>query len=200
MSYLRSQHERAAFRRVFYPGTEIYVNKLGIQDASVLEAVERELTAERAAQGFPRTAHFRSYDGFKVIHRHLFRDLYAWAGKERKYTTGRSSVPFAVPEHIGPYMQNQFNALARDDFLVGLTAEAFSEAAARYVNEVNAAHPFVDGNGRTQRFWLRMLADNAGFELSLSNTDVKKWNSASRLGFVHSDHAPMAKFIKTRLR
>lgn len=200
MSYLRSEHEKAAFRRVFYPGTDVYVNKLNIRDAPVLEAAERELTAERAAQGFPRPAHFRTYDGFKAIHRHLFRDLYAWAGKERKYTTGRGSVPFAVPEHIGPWMQDQFNALARDNYLVGLTAEGFSAAAARYVNEINAAHPFIDGNGRTQRFWLRMLADNAGFVLTLSETDVKRWNDASRSGFVHSNHGPMSKFIKTRLR
>lgn len=200
MSYLRSDHEKAAFRRVYYPGTNVYVNKLGIRDAAELEAIERELTAERAEQGFPRSAHFRSYDGFRAIHRQLFRDLYSWAGKERRYTTGRGSIPFAVPEHIGPWMQQQFNALARDDYLVGLTLDAFAEAAARYVSEINAAHPFIDGNGRTQRFWLRMLADNAGFDLTLRETDRKRWNDASRDGFMQSDHAPMAALLKKRLK
>lgn len=200
MSYLRSEHEKAAFRRVFYPGTEVYVNKLGVRDAAALEAVERELTAERAAQGFPRSAHFRTYDGYKAIHRHLFRDLYGWAGKERKYTTGRGSVPFAVPDHIAPWMQEQFNALARDNYLVGLSIKDFAQSAARYVNEMNAAHPFIDGNGRTQRFWLRMLADHAGFDLTLSETDAKRWNEASRIGFVRSDHAPMIALLRKRLR
>lgn len=200
MSYLRSDHERAAYRRVFYPGTETYVNKLGIRDAAELEIVERELTAERADQGFPRSAHFRSYDGFKAIHRHLFRDLYPWAGKERKYTTGRGSIPFAVPEHIGAWMVRQFNRLACENYLGNLALDAFAEKAAVYVNEINAAHPFIDGNGRAQRFWLRMLADHAGFDLTLSERDRKRWNEASRLGFVKSEHTQMAALLKRRLR
>lgn len=200
MSYLRSEHERAAYRRIFYPGTNVYVNKLGIRDAFRLAATERELTAERAEQGFPRSAHHRNYDGFRVIHRHLFRDLYPWAGKERKYTTGRGSIPFAVPEHIRPWMQDQFNALAGADYLKGLDLDAFAQAAAVYVNEINAAHPFVDGNGRTQRFWLRMLADNAGYDLTLRESDRKQWNNASRIGFMRSDHTPMARLIRSRLR
>jgi len=200
VSYLRSEHEKAAYRRVFYPHTDVYVNKLGIRDAAELERVEREFTAERAEQGFPRSATFRTYAGFRAIHRHLFRDLYRWAGKERGYTTGRGSIPFAVPEHIGPWMQQQFNALARDNYLVGLDLDAFAEAAAKYVNEINAAHPFIDGNGRTQRFWLRMLANNAGFDLTLTELDGKRWNSASRAGFMQSDHAAMARLLKQRLR
>ena len=134
MSYLRSEHEKTAYRRVYYPGTDVYVNKLGIRDAAELEKVEREFTSERADQGFPRSATFRTYDGFRAIHRHLFRDLYSWAGKERKYTTGRGQIPFAVPEHIGPWMQQQFNALTRDNYLVGLDLDAFAVAAATYVN------------------------------------------------------------------
>lgn len=200
MSSRRSEHEKAAYRRVFYPGTDVYVNKLGIRDAAELEKVEREFTAERAAEGFPRSATFRTYAGFRAIHRHLFRDLYSWAGKERKYTTGRGSIPFAVPEHIGPWMQQQFNALARDRYLVGLDLDAFAVAAAKYVNEMNAGHPFIDGNGRTQRFWLRMLANNAGFDLTLTERDGKRWNEASRLGFMRSDHTAMAKFLKRRLK
>lgn len=200
LAYLRSDHERAAYARVFYPGTDVYVNKLSIRDAARLAAVERELTAERAEQGFPRTAHFRSYDGFRAIHRHLFRDLYAWACKERKYTTGRGSIPFAVPEHIDPWMQQQFDALAREDCLASVGPDAFADAAARYVNEINAAHPFIDGNGRAQRFWLRMLADNAGFELTLRDSDGKRWNQASRTGFMRSDHAPMVTLLRKRLR
>lgn len=200
MSYLRSEHERAAFKRVFYPGTDVYVNKLGIRDAAELAAVEREFTSERADQGFPRNATFRTYAGFRAIHRHLFRDLYSWAGKERRYTTGRGSIPFAVPEHIGPWMQKQFNQLAQEGYLVGLSRDEFAAAAARYVNEINAAHPFIDGNGRTQRFWLRMLADNAGFDLTLRDSDAKRWNEASRLGFVRSDHAPMATLLRKRLK
>jgi cell filamentation protein len=74
-------------------------------------------------------------------------------------------MPFAVPEYIKLTMEGLFDELARDRYLVGPTKHEFAVAAARYVNEINACHPFVDGNGRTQRFWLRMLADCSSHRL-----------------------------------
>lgn len=199
MSYLRSDHEQVAYSRVVYGDTDVYVNKFDIRDKALLEDTERALTSRRASQGFPPEAHHRTYDGFKAIHRHLFQDLYAWASDERPYTTGRGSIPFAVPEHIAPWMNQQFAELAREGYLVGKGHDEFSEAAARYINEINAAHPFIDGNGRAQRFWLRMLCDNAGYDLTLDETDRERWNVASRIGFMESNHAPMAKLIRERL-
>ncbi len=199
MSYLRTANERAAYRRIFYPQSDTYVNKLNIRDRIQLEATERLLTAERADQGFPPRANHRTYSGFKAIHRHLFQDLYSWARKERRYTTGRGSIPFAVPEHISSWMEQQFKQLARDRYLVGRNKKDFAAATATYVNEINACHPFIDGNGRAQRFWLRMLANNAGFDLNLRPADAKRWNEASRTGFLSSDHGPMARLIESRL-
>lgn len=199
MNYLRTAHERAAFERIFYSGSDVYRNKLGIRDASLLEETERALTSVRASQGFPPEATFRTYDGLKAIHRHLFQDLYDWAGEERLYTTGRGPTPFAVPEHIASWMLSQFENLAAENFLEGLNLDEFALRAAHYVNEINAGHPFVDGNGRAQRFWLRMLTDHAGFALTLSETDRVLWNDASRIGFEHADHAPMAQLIADRL-
>ncbi len=200
MSYLRTAHEREAYRRTFYPDTEVYINKLGIRDQKLLEETERNLTEQRADEGFPARAHHRNYAGFKAIHRHLFQDLYRWAGKERNYTTGRGETPFAVPAHITTWMEGLFKQLARDGYLVGRSKRDFAAEAARYVNEINACHPFIDGNGRTQRFWLRMLADNADFDLDLGSQDAKRWNAASRTGFLKQDHGPMARLIGNRLR
>ncbi len=200
MSYLRTANEHAAYRRTFYQDTDVYVNKLGIRDQNLLEETERSLTERRAKEGFPARAHYRSYAGFKAIHRHLFQDLYPWAGRERNYTTGRGSTPFAVPEYISGWMKDLFRQLAREGYLVGRSKSDFAAEAARYVNEINACHPFIDGNGRTQRFWLRMLADHAGFDLDLGSKDRKRWNEASRIGFVKQDHRPMARLIQNRLR
>jgi cell filamentation protein len=200
VSYHRTAHEREAYRRTFYRDTEVYINKLGIRDQKLLEATERRLTEQRAAEGFPSRAHHRTYAGFRAIHRHLFQDLYRWSGKERNYTTGRGSVPFAVPKHITSWMEDLFKQLARDGYLVGRSKRDFAAEAARYVNEINACHPFIDGNGRTQRFWLRMLADDAGFYLDLGSRDTKRWNEASRIGFLRQDHRPMARLLGSRLR
>ena len=95
-------------------------------------------------------------------------------------------------------METLFKELAHEKYLVGGSKRDFA-AAAKYVNEINACHPFIDGNGRTQRFWLRMLANNAGFDLALVSQDNKRWNEASRIGFVKQDYRPMARLIQSRL-
>jgi fido (protein-threonine AMPylation protein) len=152
VSYLRTAHEREAYRRTFYADTEVYINKFRIRDQKLLEETERSMTERRAAEGFPPRAHHRTYTGFKAIHRHLFQDLYGWAGRERKYTTGRGSIPFAVPDHITSWMNGLFDQLATEDYLIGLRKQDFAAGSAKFVNEINACHPFIDGNGRTQRF------------------------------------------------
>lgn len=134
MSYLRTASERAAYRRIFYPNTETYVNKLGIRDRKRLEDTERALTSRRASLVFPPQAHCRSYAEFKAIHRHLFQDLYAWANTERRYITGRGSIPLAVPEHIASRMRQQFKQPAQERYLVGRDKAQFPERAAVYVN------------------------------------------------------------------
>lgn len=127
MSYLRTAHEREAYRRTFYPDTEVYINKLAIRAQKLLEETERSLTEQRADEGFPPRAHHRNYAGFRTIHRHLFQDLYRWAGKERNYTTGRGAIPFAAPEHITGWMEGLFRQLTRDRYLVGNSKRDFAE-------------------------------------------------------------------------
>ncbi|MEL7019601.1 MAG: Fic family protein, partial [Pseudomonadota bacterium] len=125
---LRSQNEKNAHARMFYAETNVYKNKFGIRDENILEQIEREITARRA------------------IHRHLFRDIYNWAGKVRTYTTGRGIVPFATPDSIEIWMNEQFVKLKSNNYLLGLDIGQFSMAAAEAVNEINAGHPFPDGS------------------------------------------------------
>ncbi|AZS19429.1 hypothetical protein CSW63_01405 (plasmid) [Caulobacter sp. FWC26] len=113
----------------------------------------------RIEEGMPARAGEPTYAAFKAIHFHLFQDLYAWAGQERTYTTGRGPTPFAPPEQIAPWMEKQFAAFRE---LKGLSAEGFAVASANFITEINAAHPFIEGNGRTQRIWLGGVAERAG--------------------------------------
>jgi len=200
--YGRSAIEQAEYERYFHPGPEprTLINKLGITDFEELEKAERYLVAERLRQGLPPEACERTYDGFKAIHAHLFQDVYEWAGKERTYTTGRGPIAFAVPDFIAPFMERQFRNLENQRFLEGLSSEEFSKQAAILVNEINAAHPFIDGNGRTQRVWLRVLAEKADHDLTLKSSDTKRWNEASRVGFETSDERPMTDLLRHRLQ
>nr|WP_284699613.1 Fic family protein [Sphingomonas lycopersici] len=154
----------------------------------------------RIAEGLPAKCAEPTYSAFKVIHHHLFQDLYSWAGQERKYTSGRGQAPFAVPEQIGPWMERQFETLRAADQLRGLAPVAFAEQAAALINEINAAHPFIEGNGRVQRIWLAGVAERAGYEFSIRPEDRDPWYSASKIGFEQADPAPMAALILSRIQ
>lgn len=199
MNYGRSARDEAIYQATLYPGTNVLRNRLDIRDTDRLEAAERYLVDRRFREGLPPEARELSYAGFKAIHRHLFQDVYEWAGQERRYTTGRGDAPFAVPEYIAPWMEQRFDLLKSENNLVGLKRGAFAARAAEHVNEINAAHPFIEGNGRTQRTWLRVLADGARFQLTLSGQDREAWNAASKMGFERSDHTPMAELLRDRL-
>lgn len=195
----RKALEQLEYERILWPGSAVYRNKLDIHDQTELERAERMLVAHRAEQGLPGAAHPLSYAGFRAIHRHLFQDLYDWAGEERRYTTGRGPVPFAIPEKIAPWMETQFQQLEDKRFLVGLSLDRFAEEAGSLVTEINAAHPFVDGNGRTQRNWLRALAGHAGHRLVLQADDREAWNDVARIGFEQGDAGPVSDLLRARL-
>jgi len=196
----RSEAERVEYEKVFYQGTQVLVNELGIRDAATLDAAERLFTDIRITEGLPPECAEPTYPAFRAIHRHLFQDLYAWAGAERKYTTGRGPAPFAVPDQITPWMERQFKTFREANELRGLTPDAFTKKAAALINEINAAHPFVEGNGRVQRIWLAGVAERAGYEFSIRPEDREPWYVASRIGFEQADAAPMAALLLSRIQ
>jgi len=196
----RKDAERAAFERVFYPGSHVLVNALGLREAGALDAAERLFTDNRIREGLPPSASKPTYAAFKAIHFHLFQDLYAWAGQERTYTTGRGPTPFAPPEQIAPWMEQQFITFRAAGELKGLSAEMFADKAAGFITEINAAHPFIEGNGRTQRIWLGGVAERAGFEFKIRPEDQAAWYEASRIGFEAAQTEPMAELILARIQ
>lgn len=194
--------DAAEYDRLHYRGREprVLINRLGIRDLAELEMTERAFSEERADQGYPADADFRSYAGFKAIHRHLFQDVYDWAGQERRYTTSRDTYQaFARPDEIGSQMEDRFAILAEQDFLKGSDQAIFAHGAAAAVNAFNKAHPFLEGNGRVMRTWLRMAAANTGFEIALSAADAGEWNAASRDCFRHGTIVPMRTLLRDRI-
>lgn len=177
------------------------LNRLGILDWETFDQVARQLARERFRQGLPPKAHEPTYDGFKAIHRHLFQDVFVWAGQERTQQSGNSQARrlFADPSEIGPRMQAAFEAFRRQDELRGLDTPEFARRAARFVSGINEAHPFIDGNGRTQRAWLALVAERAGYTFSLRPGDRDAWNSAARKAFNTHDPEHMALLIEARI-
>lgn len=170
-AYGRSAQEEKEYLEKLWPGTEILKNKWGLVEEEKLEVAERLAVSRRLVEQFPSDAHPRSYNGLKAMHRHMFQDIYDWAGEERRYTTGRGPAPFARPELIESNMDELFLKLERKNHLIGLNLNDFSRDAAEAVNFINAAHPFIDGNGRVQREWLKLAGKDAGFEIDFKDEE-----------------------------
>lgn len=148
-----------------YAGTHVLKNKARLRDADLLESFELEMTAIRAEEPLPRgrfgPAHYRA------LHRHLFQDVYAWAGRYRTVRTAKQGNVFCYPEHIARSMENLFQRLGEPPFTGGSAFEEFAGAAADFLGELNAIHPFREGNGRSQLPFLHLVAIRAGHRLDL---------------------------------
>jgi cell filamentation protein len=164
-----------------YPGTTVLINRLGLRDQAELDAFEAEITSQRAAEPFP--AGRLSYHHYRAIHRHLFQDVYAWAGRIRTVRIAKAGNAFCYPEHIDREMRQLFAKLANQKHLRGLDPTIFVREAAHLLAELNAIHPFREGNGRTQLSFLMFLAERAGHPLAIERLDPKIMLNATITSF-----------------
>jgi cell filamentation protein len=175
-----------------YPGTTVLINLQGLRNQARLNAFETEVTSIRADQTLP-PGHL-SYSHYRAIHRHLFQDVYAWAGKIRTVRISKDGSAFCYPEHIDREMKRLFAGLRGRKYLRGLESESFAKEMAHLLAELNAIHPFREGNGRTQLSFLKILADRAGHPLSLPLTEHSAILDATLKSF-GGDEKPLARLL-----
>jgi cell filamentation protein len=171
-----------------YSGGDVLRNRFAITDAAALESVERRLVVQRVREGVPAgrfdLAHLRA------IHRHLFQDIYDWAGELRTVEITKGGHSFQFRRFIETGMADVSHRLAQADYLRGLSAADFAARAGEIMGDVNYVHPFRDGNGRTQLQYLKQLAQQAGHPIDLARLDPAGWLEASRAA-QNADYAPM---------
>jgi cell filamentation protein len=146
-----------------YPGTTVLINRAELREQAELEDFEAEMTALRFREPFPSGR--LSYRHYLAIHRHLFQDVYPWAGAIRTVRIFKDRSAFCYPEHIDREMRRLFAGLAKQRHLRGLDAHAFAARAAHFLAELNAIHPFREGNGRAQLSFFVLLAERAGHRI-----------------------------------
>lgn len=172
------------------PDTGVLVNLLGLSDADQLQAAEADLVFARGEllelrplPGDYDVAHLQAF------HRHLFGDVYPWAGDFRTVNIARSAS-FGDWRHIRTYLDQVFADLARENHLAGLDRAEFVRRLGHYFGEVNAAHPFREGNGRTQRAFFRQLARDAGWSLRWVKVSAEE-NAAASEASLMGDNGPL---------
>jgi cell filamentation protein len=162
---------------LFYPGTGVLRNKLGIRDAEELRKVETELVRQRTREGCP-AGNF-DLEHLQAIHRHLFQDVYEWAGQLRQVDMFKNEPrEYMPPDRIEGGIHYVHEVAVKADFLRNMNVWEFSDKAAQIVGDVNHAHPFREGNTRTQLQYLQQLGEQAGHNIDLTKIDRDAWNEA----------------------
>lgn len=163
-----------------YPGTEILINKLDIKDDGLLKEAEALYSAQRLLELAvePVSGNF-DLQHLQRIHYHIFQDIYPFAGLIREENISKDGTPFAQTQYILPFATDLFNKLKSESHLETTKIELFSNRAAYYMAEINAIHPFREGNGRVTREFIRTLAIHCNFNLNWDAVDFKELLDAS---------------------
>jgi cell filamentation protein len=111
----------------------------------------------------------------------------------------REGTWFCLPQYIESAAAETFRSLHRENLLRGLPRDAFTERLTYYLGEVNAVHPFREGNGRSQRAIFGQLAGDAGFILDWQHLDADR-NIAASAAIMRGDPSLMRKMLDELIR
>ena len=128
-------------------------NKLGITNQSELARKEEKITKIKALELFDSKKindfEVGTFKGLSQIHRYLFEDVYSFAGEIRKVNIAKGNFRFASVLYLEDILKKIDN----------MPQDNFDNIISKYV-EMNVAHPFREGNGRSTRIWLDMILKN----------------------------------------
>ena len=157
------------------PQTGVLRNIGNIADHGALVFAETGAIAKRTNELKVNPIPVESANTLFAVHLHLFQDIYEWAGKRRTVEISKGGKQFFPLSRFDTALSHIDSLIAEYKRLGNGDKEALSRKLAEILDSVNYLHPFRDGNGRAQREFLRLLASEKGWKLSLNppdNTEV----------------------------
>ena len=144
-------------------------NKLGLTSSAELARMEEQLSKKKAVLLFEKrildSLPAGKFSTLQAIHRYLFEDIYEFAGEIRKVNMAKGNFRFAPLMYLDAALEN-IDKMPQSDF---------DEIIEKYV-EMNIAHPFREGNGRSARIWLdHMLRQEIGKVIDWSKVDKEDY-------------------------
>jgi cell filamentation protein len=175
-------------------------NKLGIEDPIELRDREADL-ALRQEVYLTRVRFHRSYDfdHLRFLHQRLFGDVYDWAGNVRTVPINKDGSEFARPEHISSEAARIFGELRKENILQATTMSDLPPRLAYFFGELNALHPFREGNGRTQRLFISHILELRSLILEWSRVTPQQMVSVS-VAVHHGNDAPLRSLFAEIIR
>ncbi len=182
-----------------YPETNVLRNLRDIRDAGQLSRFEAIATTRRTVEleHEPIQGNFDAQH-IRAIHHYIFQDVFEWAGEFRTVNIFKSGDPFAFHQHIGSCLDTLCTELQREGHLSGYNLERFAPRGAHYFGEINAIHPFREGNGRTQREFIREICLRNGLTFDWSRVSREEMIEASRRS-LRIDNAGLEQVLRKAL-
>lgn len=177
------------------PKTGILKNIPGITDQDVLLFVESGAVTKRLQELYNHPIKIKGIEDLFDIHKHLFQDIYIWAGKKRVVEISKDGKQFFPTTHFDN-ASNYINSLIADYKKIRKNRRReLAEKLAEILDNVNYFHPFREGNGRAQREFLRLLALEKGLILNLNPPDNKSVYERYMKGTIKSDLVTLKELI-----
>jgi cell filamentation protein len=177
------------------PKTGILRNLQDITESDVLLFVESGAVTKRLQQIYENPIKIKTIESLFEIHKHLFQDIYDWAGKKRIVEISKDGKQFFPTTHFdnaSRFINSlivDFKKIPKDN------KKQLAEKLAKILDNVNYLHPFREGNGRTQREFLRLIALEKGLNLNLNPPDNKSVFERYMKGTVESDLTTLTELI-----
>jgi cell filamentation protein, protein adenylyltransferase len=177
-----------------YPGTTVLKNIPGIRNQKTLDRFEADRVGQRSLELIEQPLS-GSFD-VAHLHRYLFQDVYEWAGCFRTVDIAKGNSYFAHVPYIQSALEGLFEKLSEEQHLAGVNQEAFAHRGAQILGTLNAVHPFREGNGRTQREFIRQLARKNGYWVDGSRVSRKELYEASDVSFKRGENRLFEELLK----
>lgn len=162
----------------------ILENKLGITNQVELAKIEEKISKQKARQLFDsgdiNNVEVGSFKGLSAIHAYLFEDIYDFAGKMRDVNISKGSFRFVPVMYLSASL----------DHIDAMPQSNFDEIIQKYV-EMNIAHPFREGDGRTTRIWLDLI-------LKQEIKQVIDWNQVDKENYLSAMERSVVKDVEIK--
>ena len=177
------------------PKTGILRNIQEISDPEVLMFVESSAVTKRLKGLHDNPIKIKGIESLFIIHKILFQDIYVWAGKKRLVEISKDGKQFFPTTHFDNAFVYIDSLITEYKSISSSNTKELVKKLAEILDNVNYLHPFREGNGRSQREFLRLLAKEKGLTLNLNPPDNKIVYEKYMKGTVESDLNTLTELI-----
>ena len=164
----------ALWNSYLYQGTNVLINKFNAKNHKELHKIESRLASIRIEELRKNPIKITGSKELFTIHHHIFQDSYEWAGKRRLVNMAKKNTSFAKTHEFDRILQEIDKLIFEYKKITENNTLAISKKLAEILDTINYLHPFREGNGRTQREFLRALALEKNFILDINPPDDEK--------------------------